>query len=115
MKRLPKLPQHWQFFIYSKLHVSGITLFPFIILQSKALLQDKTFVNHEHIHLRQQLEMLILPFYLFYLIHYGINLLKYKNHDTAYRNIVFEKEAYQNEDKLDYLAKRPLFNWLRYL
>jgi hypothetical protein len=31
---------------------------------------DKVFVNHEKIHLRQQLELLVLPFYVWYIIEF---------------------------------------------
>jgi len=83
----------------------GITLFPFIILKSKDLLQDKKLINHEKIHLRQQIELLIIPFYIIYLIEY---ILK------GYRGISFEREAYDNDQDLDYLKKRKLFAWTKY-
>ncbi|MBC8047357.1 MAG: hypothetical protein H7Y00_11220 [Fimbriimonadaceae bacterium] len=106
--------RNWQFILRTKLHVSGMTLFPFILVRKKELLQDKTFVNHEHIHLRQQLELCILPFYILYGLNYLLNRLKYKNHDTAYRNIIFEREAYRNEKDITYLKNRKFWNWIHY-
>ena len=107
--------KNWQFIQMPKLHVSGITLFPFIVIKHKNLRLDKSIINHEHIHLRQQLEMLVIPFYVFYLLHYVINLVKYQHHEKAYRNICFEREAYNNESNLNYLHSRKWFAWLLYL
>ncbi len=72
-------------------------------------------MNHEKIHLRQQLELLILPFLVWYVLEFFIRLIQYKNWDLSYRNISFEREAYQNEKKLDYLQKRPFFRFTHYL
>ena len=96
------------------LPASGMALFPFILLKHPSLKTDVTIINHEKIHLRQQLELLVFPFYVLYLLNYLIKLLKYKNHLQAYMNIVFEKEAYQMDHDLDYLAKRKFWNWLKY-
>ncbi len=54
-----------------KLHVGGLALYPFIFIK-EGLDQQRTTVllNHERIHLRQQIELLILPFYLIYLLNY---------------------------------------------
>lgn len=70
-------------------------------------------INHEKIHLRQQLELLILPFYILYLISYLINFIKYKKHHLAYRNIIFEKEAYDYESDLSYLKKGNWYGWIK--
>ena len=100
--------------IVKRLPAAGMAIFPFILLKSEHLRADKVIINHEKIHLRQQLELLILPFYIFYLIHYLINLIRFKQHDIAYRNIVFEKEAYDNDGNLNYL-KRSWYGWLKAL
>ena len=94
-----------------KLHISGITLFPFIILRDKALKQDKRIMNHEKIHIRKQVEMLVLPFYVLYLIEYLIGLIKYQNRLSAYLNITFEQEAYKNDSDFNYLINRKLWAW----
>ncbi|WP_028121862.1 hypothetical protein [Epilithonimonas tenax] len=95
--------------------ISGITLFPFIFLKKKEYRQNKVLINHERIHLRQQLELLVIPFYIWYLSEYYINYLKYKNSDLAYRNISFEREAYENDQNLNYLKKRKIWNFAAYL
>jgi len=84
----------------------GITLFPFIFLKRKSLKYDRVLLNHEKIHLRQQLEMGILPFYCCYLGEFCYGLWKHKNGYKAYRSISFEQEAYAHEHDLGYLSKR---------
>lgn len=83
-----------------------MALFPFILLRKTGADTDPVILNHERIHLRQQLELLILPFYLIYLLHYFFLLLRFRNHEKAYRNIVFEREAYTHEGDPTYLSKR---------
>ncbi len=92
---------------------SGITLFPFIFLRSEELKDDKVIINHEKIHIRQQLELLFVFFLLIYGIDYLIKLIKYKDRKKAYRNIVFEREAYANQYDLKYLKNRKLFAYWR--
>ncbi|MGB3608128.1 MAG: hypothetical protein WA775_07740 [Psychroserpens sp.] len=92
----------------------GITIFPFVFLKYDHLKTNAVLLNHEHIHLRQQLELLIIPFYVFYGIEFVIRLLKTKNWNEAYRNISFEKEAYQNERNLEYLKTRSIFGFKNY-
>lgn len=94
---------------------SGLTIFPFIFLKNKEILKDPFFLNHEKIHLKQQMELLWIFFFIWYLIEYGIRILQNKNHDTAYKNISFEKEAYENEQDLNYLESRKIFAFLKYL
>jgi len=94
---------------------TALTLFPFVFLKSKHFKMNKVLLNHEKIHLRQQLEMLVIPFYLFYVIEFLIRLIQYKNWDKAYRNISFEREAYCNESNLEYLMQRTFWSFLKYL
>lgn len=93
----------------------GITLWPFVILETSALKSDKAFINHERIHLRQQLELLILFFYLWYFAEFLFRYLKYGNSLRAYRNISLEREAYRREEDLDYLKHRPFWAFLKFL
>ena len=71
-------------------------------------------INHERIHLRQQLEMLIIPFYICYVTEYFMLLARYKDKQKAYHNISFEREAYSNDSELNYLKTRPFFNFINY-
>jgi len=93
----------------------GISLYPFVILKHKVLAKDSIFMNHERIHLSQQIEMLILPFYLWYSLEFLLRLVQFKNVKLAYKNISFEREAYANESDFNYFRKRQLWNFTYYL
>ncbi|GGE95203.1 hypothetical protein [Flavobacterium limi] len=93
----------------------GMALFPFILVKYYKDQVNVVFLNHEKIHLRQQLEMLILPFFIWYFLEFFIRFIQYKNKDLAYRNISFEREAYTNETDLNYLKKRSFFQFLKYI
>lgn len=91
--------------------VGAITIFPFIFHKKE---MSEVYQNHENIHLKQQLELLVIPFYIIYVLNYIYNLLFWKSHNSAYRNIIFEREAYKEESNLDYINNRKLFNFLKY-
>lgn len=93
------------------LPAAGMALFPFVLVKRKAYKEDKVLINHEKIHLVQQLELLLIFFYVIYLVHYVINLARYRNHHMAYMNIVFEREAFNRDSDLLYLKHRKLFAW----
>ena len=93
----------------------GITLFPFIFVKDQYLKSDTVFINHEKIHLRQQLELLILPFFLWYALEYIIRIFQYGHFKKAYRNISFEREAYANESNLNYIKVKRIWSFLNYL
>lgn len=93
----------------------GMAVFPFILIRYYKDQVNVVFLNHEKIHLRQQLEMLILPFFIWYILEFFIRCIQYKNKDLAYRNISFEREAYTNETDLNYLKKRSFFQFLKYI
>ena len=93
----------------------GLAVFPFVFIKNSEDKENMVFLNHEKIHLRQQMELLIIPFFVFYLTEYLVRLAQYKNSDLAYRNISFEREAYANESNLEYLKKRPFFSFFNYL
>ena len=91
--------------------VYAITIFPFII--SREEMTPET-LNHETIHIHQQRELLLIPFYVLYAFYYFKGLTKYKDKHQAYLMIPFEQEAYQNDGNLDYLKGRKWFAWRRY-
>ena len=125
-------------------NIVGITLFPFgIYLKLSYLTRQKT-INHESIHWQQQLEMLVvgaimsaltaiilmsfgvfslwlltllvfplLFFYLWYVIEWFFRI--FINGNKAYVSLSFEREAYDNDDNLDYLKTRKRFAWLKYM
>ena len=116
----------------------ALTIWPFIFIrEGMAWAYDEKTDRHEHIHGRQQLEMLIvgiliaivlfavgcgwwsllaLPiFFYWYFAERLVRWVYYGNSDTAYKNIAFEREAYAKEDDVVYLDSRKPFAWVRYL
>lgn len=93
---------------------NALTIWPFIILRDKDLKQDKMVINHEKIHLRQQIELLWFFYFIWYLAEFSINLLRYRDFMKSYYKIGFEKEAYANEHNPDYLKKRKFWGFLKY-
>jgi hypothetical protein len=77
----------------------GATIWPFILIRESKLRLDPVFMNHERIHLRQQTEMLVLLFYLWYGVEFLIRLIQLGNKREAYRNISFEREAYKKRKR----------------
>jgi hypothetical protein len=92
---------------------TGMALFPFILLRNQGL--NARLLRHERIHLRQQAELLVLPFYLWYLLEYLAHRVRGKGHAEAYRRISFEREAFANDDKARYLDDRPFWAFRHYL
>ena len=95
--------------------ISGITLFPFILLKRPEDLHNEILINHEKIHMRQQVELLLIFFYLWYVIEYYYWYFKLKDHFLAYKSISFEREAYAMEDDLNYLDSRKVWNFFKYI
>ena len=95
--------------------IRGLTLFPFIFIGDKVDVLDKVLLNHEKIHIRQQLEMLVLPFYIWYFLEFIYRWIKFNDWNKAYRNISFEREAYNNEKNFDYLKTRSYWIFWKYV
>lgn len=76
------------------LKVNAITLWPFIFIANPKEDALEWRINHEWVHWWQELKWLIIPFYIVYLFEYTMGRFKGMNHYEAYRNISFEKEAY---------------------
>lgn len=93
----------------------GLAVFPFVFVKYSLDKKNPVFVNHERIHLRQQLELLIVPFFVLYFLEFLLRLIQYGNMDLAYRNISFEREAYANEKDLDYLKNRFLWRFIKFI
>lgn len=88
-----------------------INLFGVLFARKDAVISVLT-LNHERIHTAQMKEMLYVGFYVWYFVEWLIRLLGKGN---AYRNISFEREAFDNDEDLTYLASRKRFAWLKYL
>jgi hypothetical protein len=92
----------------------GIALFPFIILNTR-LSKVPAKINHETIHIKQQQELLVLFFYLWYVTEYIFRTFQYGISKEAYMNISFEREAYLNEGNANYLVDRKFYSFLKYI
>lgn len=93
----------------------GLTLWPFIILKNSTLKKDAVLIHHERIHLKQQKELLLVPFYLLYILEWTLRSICYLDTYKAYQNISFEREAYQNETNLNYASERKSYSFIKYL
>ncbi len=96
--------------------ISGITMFPLIILRKemRGTAEAAVTINHERIHVRQQLELLLVVFALWYLGSYLYGRIRGLSRYDAYRNIIFEREAFACMYDPDYLKKRRMFAFLHY-
>ena len=101
----------------------GITLFPFIFIidfdddaidQEDIIYEKEEIINHETIHFQQMLETGVIGFYAIFILEFVIKTLIHRNFQKGYVNISFEKEAYKNMKKLDYLEHRKRYNWINY-
>jgi len=89
----------------------GITLAPFGIYIREDYIDDPITVNHEKIHWEQQMEMIIIPFYAWYILEWFCKTGIYGK--LAYYMISFEREAYFNDSNLQYLNTRKKYSWLK--
>ena len=112
---------------------SAMTFIPWIFCRKEL---KEVNLNHEMIHVRQQVEMLFVGivlamvlflfidwwsllfipiFFWLYIIEWLVRLIIYRDKDEAYRNISFEQEAYDHQAERYYLEVRKDFAWLRYM
>lgn len=98
--------------------IRGITLFPFIILKERYdnnynVRRKEVLINHETIHIEQQKELLVLPFYVFYILEWFLKFFVYGT--KAYKNLSYEREANKFEDDLTYLDRRKRYAFVKYI
>ncbi len=89
----------------------AINLFGYCFIRNKARFTTID-INHEEIHTAQMKELLYIFFYIWYFIEWLVLLFKYRDSHLAYRNIRFEKEAYENQNDLDYLIIRKHYAYI---
>lgn len=94
---------------------SYTTINLFGILFTKSDYLSPTTINHERIHTKQMLELLIVGYYLWYIIEYIIVRFYHRKQNAAYHDISFEEEAHNNDDNLHYLDDRKHFAWWKYV
>ena len=117
----------------------AVTIWPLIFARKSAKWLKDYEENHEKIHLRQQLEVLVMSvmiilmavlsldlsrwwmltsfgvYYTWYGLEWLIRLAVYRDTHMAYYNIAVEQEAYLNERDMTYLNQRKAFVWVRYI
>lgn len=100
-----------------KSRIQAIALWPFILANKSLALKkiSPQILLHEKIHHRQQLELLVLPFYLWYILEWLFRWWIYRDRKKAYRAISFEQEAYAKDRDIHYLEKRKPWSFLKYL
>lgn len=84
MKGKVIVSRFWTSF-FSAGKASAVTIFPFIFLRNRQDKYDNTLINHERIHLAQAMELLVLPFYIWYLIEFFVHFVRYGNFQHAYK------------------------------
>ena len=89
--------RHWAFRLPLLRRYDGMVLGRTILCKHVEGEIPPALLRHELIHLEQIERYGVVQFYLIYLRDYLANLCRFRNHDTAYRNIPFEKEAYERE------------------
>lgn len=94
---------------------NGLAIYPFIFLKNRSLSKNDILINHEKIHLKQQVELLIVFFFLWYVVEFLIHLIRTLNWNKAYKSISFEQEAYNNEENPNYLLDRKFWSFIKYI
>mgnify|MGYP001377429771 CR=1 FL=1 len=95
--------------------VWGMAIFPFILVREdlRGSSEARYTINHEMIHIRQQAELLLVFFMLWYYIPYLARRFRGYSPSQAYMMSRFEKEAYANMYDLRYLNRRRPFSFLK--
>lgn len=70
---------------------------------------------HESIHWEQEKEMLIVFFYLWYVVEWLLKSFVWLDFKKAYKEVSFEKEAYENEGVEGYVSERKRYSWFKYI
>ena len=99
---------------FSGRNIIGTQLFVWLFVDNlKKWESNKVDLNHENIHLRHKIGLAFIGHWILYPSNYLINLFRFKfDKGKAYRNIVFELDAYGNEKDLTY---NKYYGWIKYL
>ena len=116
----------------------AMTVWPFVFVRKEyANKLPRAVLRHEEIHGEQQRELLTLGFvvasilavlgcgwwsllslplfFWLYIMEWLVKCVVFRNAKTAYKNISFEREAYDNQRDASYLSHRRHFAWRHYL
>lgn len=86
----------------------AINLFGMLFCRRETIISEDL-IRHERIHTKQMVETLFVGFYLWYLLEWLVRLPLQGN---AYRQLLFEREAYAHMHDPDYLTHRRPYAFL---
>jgi hypothetical protein len=89
--------RHWVFRLPFVRNYRGMVVGRTILFKGDESEVSQTLFRHERIHQEQIDRHGIARFYLIYFRDYFFNLWRLRSHDAAYRNIPFEKEAFERQ------------------
>lgn len=89
--------RHWIFKLPFVRNYRGMVVGRTILFKGDESEVSETLFRHEIIHQEQIDRHGIARFYLIYLRDYLVNLWRLRNHEAAYRNIPFEREAFERQ------------------
>ena len=90
----------------------AITIWPWIIAD-KSERADDTIMNHERIHLAQEKELWVLPFYILYFAHSIWLFIRHLDFNKCYLLNFAELEAFTYQESMHYLYARKKFTCLK--
>lgn len=90
---------------------TAMNLFGLIFARKEYDPLAKRTLNHEAIHTAQMRELLYIGFYLWYVVEWLVKLFIYGK--EAYRNVSFEREAYQYAGYEGCLSIRKRYRWIQ--
>jgi len=97
--------------VFAPIDISAITIGPFVFCRNTISEVTK---SHENIHWQQYLDVGVVLFPILYYFYYIKYFLLTRDGKSAYYLIPFEREAYANQEDLDYWKNRKRFSWLKY-
>ena len=90
--------EHWFFKLPFMKDYVGMAVTPnLIIFRASKDNVSQRLINHEKIHQSQMIQHGLLIFWFWYIVQYLWGLIRYGNHDKAYRNISYEIKARELE------------------
>lgn len=93
----------------------AITFYPFLFITSDNK-SNEELIRHETIHIRQQIELLIVGAWLLFILEYSYaKFVKKLDSRQAYYYTALEQEAHRNAMKRDYLCRRRPYATLKYI
>lgn len=93
----------------------AINLFGILLVRRECMPLAEESLNHEKIHTSQMKELGYVFFYLIYITEWIYESFRAKNLMKGYYNISFEREAYLNQNDINYLLNKKKWSFIRYL